>query len=158
DDGVTPMPGATPGTTNRRYTIRAYEPSGDEPHVVVDVVLHGGGPGARWAASAGSGDTVEALGPRGSIVPGDAAAAHLFVADAAGAPAALAMLEAVVDDTPARAVLVLEDESEIQPTTASATCVDVLVAVDDMTVAHALGQGVSDDVHAYLAGERRQVA
>jgi NADPH-dependent ferric siderophore reductase len=158
DDGVEPMGIETAGTTNRRYTIRGYVPVGAEPHVVVDVVLHGGGPGARWAAAVGPGDVVEAVGPRGKVVPVDGASAHLFVADAAGAPAMLCMLESLVDHAGARAVLVLDGADEVQPTTAPTDRIDVLVAADEGDVAAALRRATTPGVHAYLAGERRQVA
>jgi NADPH-dependent ferric siderophore reductase len=157
DDRVQATPINQPGTTNRRYTIRGYLPVGDQPHVVVDVVLHGGGPGARWASSVSPGDVVEAVGPRGKVVPADAAS-HLFVADAAGAPAMLTMLEAVVDHAPGRVVLVLDHDDERQPTTAPADRVEVLVGADDERVAAALRSALNPGVHAYLAGERRQVA
>jgi NADPH-dependent ferric siderophore reductase len=157
-DGVEVMGIEAPGTTNRRYTIRGYVPVGAEPHVVVDVVLHGGGPGARWASAVRPGDVVEAVGPRGKVVPVDGANAHLFVADAAGAPAMLCMLESLVDHASARAVIVVGGADEVQPTTAPADRVEVFDATDEGAVAAALRRGAVPGVHAYLAGERRQVA
>ena len=61
------MPDGDGGTINRRYSIRAHDPV--VALVDVDVVLHGDGPGARWAAGAAVGDVVEAVGPRGKVVP-----------------------------------------------------------------------------------------
>jgi NADPH-dependent ferric siderophore reductase len=158
EDGVEAMGIEAPGTTNRRYTIRGYVPVGGEPHVVVDVVLHGGGPGARWASAVGTGDVVAAIGPRGKVVVVDGASSHLFVADAAGAPAMLCMLEAVVDHVPGRAVIVVDGADDVQPTTAPSDRVEVLASDDERGIAAALRRAASPGVHAYLAAERRQVA
>ena len=75
----------------RRYTIRKVDP--EAGWLDVDIVLHGDGPGARWAATAESGATVEAIGPRGSLVVDPAADWFLFAADESALPATFAMVE-----------------------------------------------------------------
>ena len=49
----------------RRYTIRQLDVA--ERLLTLDIVLHGDGPGERWARSARSGDKIEGIGPRGKI-------------------------------------------------------------------------------------------
>ena len=56
----------------RRYTIRHLDR--ESSAVDLDVILHGDGPGARWARTARSGDRVGAVGPRGKIRLADGAA------------------------------------------------------------------------------------
>ena len=46
--------------------------------VDLDVVVHGDGPGARWAATTRPGDHIEAIGPRGKVALVEGAAWHLF--------------------------------------------------------------------------------
>src|ERR1700684_2969870 len=57
------IPLADDKVVNRRYTIRKFDP--DERKVVVDVSLHGKGPGTDWISAAGVGDRIDAIGPRG---------------------------------------------------------------------------------------------
>jgi NADPH-dependent ferric siderophore reductase len=76
---------------NRRYTIRSFDPAARR--VVVDVSLHGAGPGTDWISAAEPGDHIEAIGPRGKITLRADADWHLFVADETGLPGALAMME-----------------------------------------------------------------
>ena len=66
----------------RRYTIRNHRRDGFD----IDAVLHGDGPGARWAAAAGPGQRVEFTGPRGRLELSDAQW-HLFVGDESALPA-----------------------------------------------------------------------
>jgi NADPH-dependent ferric siderophore reductase len=78
---------------NRRYTIRRADPT--QGTVVVDMVLHGDGPGARWAAQAAPGDSLDAIGPRGKIVVDQEANWHLFVGDETALPGMAAMVESL---------------------------------------------------------------
>jgi len=155
EDGTVP-------TINRRYSIRAVDDSTGSPQVVVDVVTHGSGPGARWASTAAVGDRVSAVGPRGKIVPVAYAAAHLFVADAAGAPASLSMLESLPEGT-GHALLVVETPDQLQPTTAPDQSLTWLVGADPTEIEAALTTALRSEarrsgVQVYLAGERSQVA
>jgi len=147
----------TGATTNRRYSIRELGAS-PAPHVVVDVVTHGHGPGARWASSVEPGSRVVAVGPRGKVLVVDGARAHLFVGDAAGAPASLSMLESVPGT--GRALLVVDSDDQVQPTETTAPVSWLVGAspddVDAALVAEATAAGPG--THAYLAGERRDIA
>jgi NADPH-dependent ferric siderophore reductase len=149
----------TAPTINRRYSIRAVESDGDRPVVVVDVVLHGSGPGSRWAADAAPGDVVVAVGPRGKVVPVSDARAHLFVADPSGTPASLCMLESLPAGA-AHAVLVVDSPAERQPTTASPEAVTWVHGSDpeEVDVAIAAAAAARPTAQAYLAGERADVA
>jgi NADPH-dependent ferric siderophore reductase len=101
-------------STNRRYTIRAFDAA--RSALIVDVALHGTGPGISWLRAAEIGDEIEAYGPRGKITPRAGAEWHLFVADETGVPGALAMIEALPESSPAVAVLEIDaptDEQEV---------------------------------------------
>src|SRR5260370_26969315 len=74
----------------RRYTIRHYDR--DQRRVELDFVLHGDGPGMRWAQAARAGDSIEVVAPRGKITLVRDADWHLFAGDATAVPGALAML------------------------------------------------------------------
>ena len=123
------VPGA-PGT-RRRYTIRRADPVAGT--LDIEVVLHGDGPFAAWAAGAAVGDRIEGIGPRGVVTLNPDATHHLFVADASALPFALAM-------------------SESLPPGASATTIDLVESLDGL-----------DDVPlptgtaAYVNGERSLV-
>ncbi len=93
--------------TRRRYTIRRFDP---QRHVIdIDVMLHGEGPAARWAANATPGMVMTAIGPRGKVFLDPDAGWHLFVGDDTFAPATGAMLEALAPGH--RAIAVLEVDS-----------------------------------------------
>jgi NADPH-dependent ferric siderophore reductase len=96
----------------RRYTIRHYDR--DQRRLDLDFVLHGGGPGMRWAQGARPGDSVEVVGPRGKITLVRDAAWHLFAGDATAVPGALAMMEALPLDVPAAAFLQVDGREERQ--------------------------------------------
>jgi NADPH-dependent ferric siderophore reductase len=89
---------------NRRYSIRRADP--EAGHADLNVVLHGDGPAARWAAAARPGQQLpEVVGPRGKITWDPEAAWHLFLGDETYIPATLAMLTALPVGVVARAVL-----------------------------------------------------
>jgi len=89
---------------NRRYSIRRADPSSG--HVDLNVVLHGDGPAARWAATARPGQQLpQVVGPRGKITWDPAAAWHLFLGDETYIPATCAMLAALPPRVVALAVL-----------------------------------------------------
>jgi NADPH-dependent ferric siderophore reductase len=146
-------------TINRRYSIRAVEDDGGRPVVVVDVVLHGSGPGSRWAAAAAPGDVVVAVGPRGKVVPVGDARSHLLGADPSGTPASLSMLESLPVGT-AHAVLVVDAPAQRQPTTAPPEAVTWVDGADpdEVDAAIAAAAAARPTAQAYLAGERADVA
>ena len=141
----------------RRYTIRRFDPG--RRLLDLEFVMHGDGPGIRWAQAARPGVSVEAIGPRGKIglVPG--AKWHLFAGDATALPGAFAMMEALPAGVRARAYLQMSDHGERQ-----AFSVDTNKTVTwryesageapDGLVALISAAGFSPDGgHAYLAGE-----
>jgi NADPH-dependent ferric siderophore reductase len=147
-------------TTNRRYTIRRF----DHPARTLDleIVTHGDGPGARWAATVTPGASVVAIGPRGKVTLRDGADWHLFAADDSGVPATLHMLEALPDGARAIAHLDVESAAEMR-------AVDLPDGVDVVwhprggapaATSTALARAVAGlDLpggrgHAYLAAER----
>jgi NADPH-dependent ferric siderophore reductase len=98
------IPGPDEGTTNRRYTIRAADPKAAT--VTVDMVVHGDGPGARWAAAATPGDSLDAIGPRGRVVVDETAEWHLFIGDETALPGISIMAESLAPGLPG--VMVVE--------------------------------------------------
>jgi NADPH-dependent ferric siderophore reductase len=161
----------TPGGAffRRRYTIRAFDPAA--PTVDLDVVLHGDGPAATWAASVQPGGRITAIGPRGKITVDPGADWHLFAGDDSALPASLAMAESLPPAVAAvAAVVVLEVDgvADEQPARSAdgrdipvqwlhrdgadpASAANLVGAL--RTVALPEGQG-----HAYLAGELGVVA
>ena len=95
----------------RRYTIRTLDAAACA--VDLDVALHGGGPGMRWAAAARPGDPVDALGPRGKVTLDPEADWHLFIGDDSFCPAALVMAEAVPTDQLVLLALEVATEADV---------------------------------------------
>jgi NADPH-dependent ferric siderophore reductase len=87
---------------NRRYTIRRT--NRDQGTIDIDIVVHGDGPGARWAAAAARETELDAIGPRGSVRIDDDADWHVFVGDETALPGMLAMAEALPAKVPATIV------------------------------------------------------
>jgi len=98
------VPGPAGASFRRRYTIRSFDRTA--PAVSLDMVLHGDGPAAAWAASVQPGAHIEALGPRGKVIVDLAADWHLFAGDDSALPASLAMAESL--PSPEQAIVVLE--------------------------------------------------
>ncbi len=146
-------------TINRRYTIRGADPTAGT--LDVDFVVHGHGPGARWATDAPIGSTVTAVGPRGKVVPATDVDWHLFVCDESGWAASAVMVESL--PAAGRAVVVADvaGEEEQQPLDAAAdlyiswcnrdggapgSSEQILAALDHLTLPDGRG-------HAYLSAE-----
>ncbi len=89
------VPGSEPGA-RRRYTIRRSD--ADLGTLDIDVVLHGDGPFARWAAAVSPGDHIDGIGPRGVILVRADAAHHLFVGDESAMTVCEAMAESLPED------------------------------------------------------------
>lgn len=97
----------------RRYTIRHHEPSTST--VAIDIVIHGSGPGARWAADVRPGDQIEALGPRGVVSIDADADWHLFIGDESFFPAMSAMVEALPATVSATLICEAEEPADLPP-------------------------------------------
>jgi NADPH-dependent ferric siderophore reductase len=142
----------------RRYTIRHYDR--DQRRLDLDFVLHGDGPGMRWAQAAQPGDAIEVVGPRGKITLAHDAAWHLFAGDATAVPGALAMMEALPADVPALAFLQVDGPEERQSVAVDRRDLiiwayepEALAGAPGLTGALAGAALPSGRGHAYLAGE-----
>ena len=108
-DVMLTVPTAAGPTFRRRYTIRSFDP--DVPAIDIDMVLHGDGPAAAWAASAQPGSRIEGIGPRGKVTVDPDADWHLFAGDDSALPASLAMAASVLErdgSDPEQALVILE--------------------------------------------------
>jgi NADPH-dependent ferric siderophore reductase len=159
------VPGNGSETFRRRYTIRRVVPS--EPSIDLDIVLHGDGPGARWASTVQPGDHIEAIGPRGKITVEADADWHLFIGDDSGIPASLAMSESL--GASQRGLVILEVDGPEDRHESIGSAGDVSVewlyrdggdpASADHLLEHLRGLALpSGRGHAYLAGELKVVA
>jgi NADPH-dependent ferric siderophore reductase len=139
-----------PGTehTRRRYTIRRADPVAGT--LDIEVVLHGTGPFAAWAAGATPGARIEGIGPRGVVTLRDGANHHLVVGDPSAIPFTLAMIESIPAGTAASAVIVSDEPAD--PDTDRISWV-APGALADHLAAIALPAGTA----AYVNGERRLV-
>ena len=147
-----------PPPVRRRYTIRHYDR--DQRRLELDFVLHGDGPGMRWAQAARPGDGIEVVGPRGKITLVRDAAWHLFAGDATAVPGALAMMEALPADVPALAFLQVDGPEERQPADGDRPDLitwayepEALDGAPRLTAALTSAALPSGRGHAYLAGE-----
>src|SRR4029077_18246987 len=96
----------------RRYTIRRFDRG--QRLIDLEFVMHGDGPGIRWAQTARPCVAIEAIGPRGKIGLNPNAKSHLFAGDATAVPGAWAMIEALPAGVPASAFLMVGDPAERQ--------------------------------------------
>jgi NADPH-dependent ferric siderophore reductase len=100
------------GGVSRRYTIRGLDTAARR--LDLDVVMHGEGPGAAWAAAVAVGDGVEVFGPRGKVRLADARW-QLFVGDESAIPAIAEMIGALAVGTAAVALIEVTDADDEQP-------------------------------------------
>jgi NADPH-dependent ferric siderophore reductase len=142
----------------RRYTIRRFDAA--RRLLDLEFVMHGDGPGVRWAEAARPGTSIEAIGPRGKITLDPAADWHLFAGDATALPGAFAMMEALRADVPARAYLAVDRPDERQPVAQGHANKTVSWAYDPSGAGGAalVAAVIAADAppgrgHAYLAGE-----
>lgn len=139
----------------RRYTIRRFEPQ--QRVIELNVLLHGDGPGMRWAQAVKPGDAIDAIGPRGKVTLVQDADWHLFGGDATAVPGALAMMEALAASVPARAYLEVDEAEERQPfETAGPKAIQWhYESSDPLALAALLSQADLPEGrgHAYFAGE-----
>jgi NADPH-dependent ferric siderophore reductase len=148
----------------RRYTIRALDAA--SRLLTIDIVLHGDGPGERWARAAGPGDRIEGIGPRGKITTSPAADWHLFIGDESALPAIFAMTESLPGDSDATLIIEVPGLADEQDLWAAARTrlswlhrgnspagEAGLLAAEAADVELPPGNG-----HAYLLGEARVVS
>lgn len=93
----------------RDYTPYAVDQDAGE--LVVEFVLHGDGPAARWAAAARPGDRLGQVGPRGSFVVEDVR--HwILVGDESALPSIARRLREMGSDATGVALIVVGDDAE----------------------------------------------
>ena len=97
----------------RAYTVRNWNAKALE--FDIDIVLHGHGPGARWASSARPGDAVVIAEPRGAYKIDQAAPWMLLAGDEAAMPAIATILRELPATTEAQVYLEVHDAAEEQP-------------------------------------------
>lgn len=97
----------------RAYTIRGWDPKAGE--FDVDIVLHGHGPGAGWAATARPGDSLVIGEPRGSYQVDPAAPWMLLAGDEAALPAIGTILRELPPTAQAQVYLEVFNAKEEQP-------------------------------------------
>ena len=150
------------GGVSRRYTIRNLDTA--TRRLDLDIVMHGHGPGAAWAASVATGDDIEVFGPRGKVRLADARW-QLFVGDESAIPAIAEMIAALPVGTAAVAVIEVTDADDEQPIPSTGP-VDVrwlhrlvVPAGESELLDRAVASIEIPDVdrHAYLFGESRVV-
>ncbi len=178
-DLMVSVPASGGARFRRRYTIRRLERAAAA--VEMDIVLHGDGPGARWAREVRPGDRVEAVGPRGKIPAAAGATWHLFCGDESALPAIFTMVEALPARDRAQVVIEVggpEDHQEPRDVRAELDLrwvhrggeAGTGSALHDVVGELDLDPGVSRGgvvagagrdrqmLHAYVFGELRQVA
>jgi NADPH-dependent ferric siderophore reductase len=147
----------------RRYTIRELDRAARL--LTLDIVLHGDGPGERWVRSAGPGDGIEGIGPRGKITTSATADWHLFMGDESALAATFAMAGALPAGSTATLVLEVPGPDDEQDLPSAATT--------RISWLHRLGAPAGDPAalaaeaaevelppgrgHAYLFGEAKVV-
>lgn len=141
----------------RRYSIRRCDAVGAT--MDIEFERHGGvGVAKAWLDAVTVGDRLEAIGPRGAIFVGDDARTLLFVVDDSAAPAAFAMVENMPTDAVARVVVVTPHRKASRPAPATSERVALYWVDEGDLVAHLEALSLSQDVHAYVFGERQLVA
>jgi NADPH-dependent ferric siderophore reductase len=96
----------------RRYTVRNLDR--ERRSFDLDFVLHGHGPGARWADRVVPGEQVEIFGPRGKVALSDAEW-QLFAGDESALPAIAEMALALPRGVTATALIEVADSADEQP-------------------------------------------
>jgi NADPH-dependent ferric siderophore reductase len=150
------------GGVSRRYTIRNLDNA--MRLLDLDVVMHGHGPGAAWAASVAIGDDVEVFGPRGKVRLATAGW-QLFAGDESAIPAVAEMIAALPSATGGIALLEVADADDEQRIDA-AELIDVRwlhrgttpPGESDLLDRALAAIDIPDaDRHAYVFGESRVV-
>ncbi|MFD0349874.1 siderophore-interacting protein [Kitasatospora aburaviensis] len=130
----------------------------------IDVVLHGNGPAARWAARTRPGEPVRLAGPRGRRPTFDGAAHILLAADESALPAAFTILEQLPPGIRVSAYFEVSEPADTLPVD---TAAELTTTWLPRSGAHPKGELLADTVravdvpdgtHAWLAGEAGSVA
>lgn len=138
------------GMVRRRYSIRRLDSHSQT--LDIQVVMHGDGPGMRWAKQADPGQMIDAIAPRGKITLDANARWHLFAGDATAIAASLAMMDALPDSAQARGFFLVDNQAEQQEAPPNSQ-IEWRYADDDLRNALHQTDLMPAAAHAYLAGE-----
>ncbi|WP_158299768.1 siderophore-interacting protein [Glycomyces paridis] len=105
--------GSVDGDRMRTYTIRDVD--ADRGLVTIDFVVHEGGLAAAWARGAAVGDVIGLNTPKPLYDPPEGLQWQVLVADNAGLPAALRIVELTAPHVATRLVLEIADEAHRVP-------------------------------------------
>ena len=111
-DVVLHLTDETGGGVRRRYTVRELDNAGRR--LSLDFVLHGHGPGARWAERVEIGAALQVFGPRGKVAMSPAGW-QLYLGDESALPAIAEMAAALPPSSSGVAVIEVNDANERQP-------------------------------------------
>lgn len=138
------------------YTIRRVD--GRAGWVDVDVFLHGNGPTCRWAENAAPCATVGMMGPGGGWIP-QADRLHMG-GDETALPAIARILENVLPETKATAMIEVGHERDILPIAHGPNArIEWLIRDRDRPLAEAFLDGApSSGAYHWFAAEKAQVA
>jgi NADPH-dependent ferric siderophore reductase len=142
-------------SVRRRYTIRRADQRAGT--LDIDVVLHGTGPFARWAAAAAVGDRIEGIGPRGVVTIRPDATNHVFVGDESSMAFAFAMVEALPAGVTATLLLTSEAEPPDVAGPQSAADVELSWSEQSDVIDRLRSLALPDGTVVYLNGERTLV-
>ncbi len=95
----------------REYTVRRFDPAARE--LDLRVLLHGGGPVARWAAGAAVGDRVGVTGPRVSKIMPDGFTNYLLAGDLTAVPAIARWLSVLPEGAMAQVLIAARSEDDV---------------------------------------------
>lgn len=98
---------------SRAYTPRRWDAARRE--LDLDIVLHGQGPLATWAATARVGDELVVAGPRGEYSPAPDASRYLLAGDESAIPAIATLLELLPASVSATVLAEVGDASDELP-------------------------------------------
>ncbi|EME63452.1 siderophore-interacting protein [Amycolatopsis decaplanina] len=99
-----------PSPTSREYTVRRYDPVSGE--LDLDVALHEGGLGSRWAEKVAPGTPVHVAGPPGGLIVPHTYDRYLLAGDLTALPAIARWLEELPRTAAGWAFIEVTDASE----------------------------------------------
>ena len=104
----------------RDFTPRAW--SKERGSLAIEFAMHDEGPAASWARQAKPGEELRLGGPRGSVVVADDFDWYLLIGDATALPSIMRRLEEFRPGAFVHAVLLVENEAEIQNVKTASRC------------------------------------
>jgi NADPH-dependent ferric siderophore reductase len=138
------------------YTIRRHDPVVGE--VDIDLVVHGHGYAATWAANAHAGDRLAMCAPRGLYEPPADASTQLFVTDETGIPALGRLAEQLEPGVHAVAAVEIAESSHRQAIGDGRMHVEWIVGRGNGIAPSAITEAlktmpITDECYVWVAGE-----